>query len=50
MKDGKILKKKSKETNEKAIESLNNAKIHIEGDYRLRAHGSINFVIDLLKG
>lgn len=43
-----IGKEKIEKRNNEVIESLNNARMHIEGDYRLKAHGSISNAIDLL--
>lgn len=39
----------NKEKIEKIEQALENAKMHIESDYRLKAHGSIDYALDLLK-
>lgn len=45
----KDTRKKYEEMDNKILESLNNIQMHIEGDERLKAHGSINYIRELLK-
>lgn len=45
----KDTRKKYEERDNKILESLNNIQMHIESDERLKAHGSINYIRELLK-